>query len=56
MEELTETCVLCGKSDLTCNLGGLWFVNDARGVVHLDCWLLAYESERDRTQSFRRSA
>ena len=50
MVELTGTCVFCGVADLISNLG-VWFANEARRPVHLECWLVAYEAERDRRQS-----
>jgi hypothetical protein len=42
-----EKCVLCGVADHSRDLG-LWLVNGVRKVIHLDCWLAAYDAERLR--------
>jgi hypothetical protein len=50
MLEVRETCVLCGKEDFTKTLGA-WFENYARWIVHLECWLAAYDLGRHRKHS-----
>jgi len=50
MVDLRETCVLCGKADFTKHLGA-WFESRARRLVHLECWLVAYDGGRHRQRS-----
>ena len=40
-----DICILCRAADHSRNLG-LWLVNDEKKLVHLDCWLAAYDAER----------
>jgi hypothetical protein len=39
----TGVCIVCGKSGDAETLG-VWFVEQARSLIHVDCWVAEYKA------------
>jgi hypothetical protein len=49
----TDVCIVCGQSGDTRKLG-VWFVEKARVLIHVDCWIAESEA-RKRTEPDQRT-
>lgn len=43
-----ELCIVCGKSGDVHKLG-VWFVDDTRSLIHVDCWDAEYRVRNPET-------
>jgi hypothetical protein len=51
----TDVCLVCGQSDDHGRLG-VWFLENARALIHAHCWVAAYEAGKLYTHRERRTA
>jgi hypothetical protein len=52
---VTNVCLVCGQSDDADRLG-VWFVENARALIHAHCWIAEYDAGNLHTHHERRSA
>jgi hypothetical protein len=51
----TEVCIVCGQAEDTRRLG-VWLVDGARALVHVDCWIAEYDARNVHIAPVRRTA
>ena len=39
----TGVCIVCGKLGVP-EMLGVWFVENARSLIHIDCWVAEYKA------------
>ncbi len=49
----TDVCLVCGQLDDHGRLG-VWFLENARALIHAHCWIAEYEAGKPQTQQQQR--
>jgi hypothetical protein len=53
--QVPNVCLVCGQSNDADRLG-VWFVENARALIHAHCWVAEYDAGNLHTHHERRSA